>query len=215
MAENETVMGELHSAVAAAINDAHAVAKSSTNSFHKYQYASAEAIIAESREHIARHGLCLIPTFAKHADGYYVMRWRLCHSSGASIEIDTSIACEAGKGRPLDKAQAGARTTMLSYVLRDLLLLPRVEHEVDTRDDREYTPRDRKVQELPAIEYAEHKAEIRKLCGRMNDIYPKGFNFRLWYRQTFGHEFDATKEQDHVEAVSWLREKVEAEGKAA
>ena len=39
------------------------------------------------------------------------------------------------KGRPLDKAIAGADTASLSYMLRDLLILPRVEAGTEMDDD--------------------------------------------------------------------------------
>ena len=47
------------------------------------------------------------------------------------------------KGRPIDKAEAGARTYALSYFLRDLLLIPRVDEgsDVDQRDDRDRSGR--------------------------------------------------------------------------
>ena len=45
------------------------------------------------------------------------------------------------KGRPLDKALAGALTTSLAYYLRDLLLIPKQdENQVDKRDDTRHIP---------------------------------------------------------------------------
>jgi hypothetical protein len=44
------------------------------------------------------------------------------------------------KGRPLDKALAGALTSSLGYWLRSLLLVPRDDEEMDKRDDRAHDP---------------------------------------------------------------------------
>src|SRR5258707_6928030 len=54
------------------------------------------------------------------------------------IESETPIVED--KSRPMDKAVATALTYNLGYTLRGLLLLPRVEDEVDQRDDRKYEP---------------------------------------------------------------------------
>jgi len=120
---------------------AHAVQKGSKNDYHRYAYASAEAIISESRAPLAEAGLAVLQS-----------GWRHERIAGESfIEADMLIAHESGevslsrmhmpvipeKGRPLDKAVSTALTYLMGYGLRGLLNLPRVEKgsEVDQRSD--------------------------------------------------------------------------------
>ena len=51
----------------------------------------------------------------------------LVHESGESLPLSCSWPIVPESGRPLDKATASARTTSLSYLLRDLLGMPRVD----------------------------------------------------------------------------------------
>jgi hypothetical protein len=61
----------------------------------------------------------------------------LLHTSGERMEITIAWPVVPDRGRPLDKAVASAATTSLSYLLRDLLLMPRVDEADDIagRDD--------------------------------------------------------------------------------
>ena len=138
----------LHAALAAAIMASGDVHKDASNDFHRYRYASAEAVLGEARAALGAHGLSLIPIASrlvaekaelgdeKWIDYTLEVTVRLCHSSGEFMDITREWPVIPEKGRPLDKALAGADTTALAYLCRDLLLLPRVEEEVDTRDDR-------------------------------------------------------------------------------
>lgn len=67
----------------------------------------------------------------------------LAHSSGEWMQLYSETPIIPEKGRPEDKALAGAKTYDLAYLLRALLLIPRVakEGEVDQRDDNGYEPR--------------------------------------------------------------------------
>lgn len=156
-------MAYLYAALARAIGRAGAVEKTAENTYHRYKYASAEGLISEARGALAAEGLCVFPRWWKlkpHAGleqrtgsdgkslppGYFAdveVLYIVAHADGASMECEaiTPVICE--KGRPEDKALAGALTYSLGYFLRALLLLPRVdeENDVDQRDDSDYQGR--------------------------------------------------------------------------
>lgn len=156
-------MASLYAALARAIGRAGAVEKTAENTFHRYKYASAEGLISEARGALAAEGLCVFPRWWKlkpHAGleqrtgsdgkslppGYFAdveVLYIVAHADGAFMECEaiTPVICE--KGRPEDKALAGALTYSLGYFLRALLLLPRVdeENDVDQRDDSDYQGR--------------------------------------------------------------------------
>ena len=146
MSEPSYRHASLAAALVAAQQQAQAVAKSSENTFHRYKYASAEALIAEAREALANHGLAVMPlewavvpvTDIAGVASKVVVTYLLLHEAGASVtaKCETSILPE--KGRPQDKAEATALTYNLGYYLRGLLLLPREDPalSVDGRDDR-------------------------------------------------------------------------------
>lgn len=150
----------LNKALAAAQKRAEAVEKDATNSFHKYRYASAEAIIAEARAALAEEGLAVMPVSTDRdpaqpdhvwkgegADAFIDVPRRiravylLLHESGEEREFYFTTPVIPEKGRPEDKAEFGSRTENLGYALRDLLLLPRVQEGAESpsaRDDRGY-----------------------------------------------------------------------------
>lgn len=115
------------------------VGKDARNDFHKYQYTSAEEMISASRSALHEAGLVFFRSnWRLEPDGTTVIsQFTLAHpSSGETICFSVPWVAVPEKGRPLDKALAGALTTSLSYFLRDLLLLPREEEgAMDTRRD--------------------------------------------------------------------------------
>lgn len=123
---------------------AEAVAKSSINSFHRYKFASAEALIEEGRSALSSNGLALmtsswdvVPSPIEGITSRVVVHYLLVHSSGESLELHAETSVLPEKGRPQDKAEATALTYNLGYFIRGLLLLPREEEgAVDARDDR-------------------------------------------------------------------------------
>lgn len=134
------------------------VEKGSTNAFHKYKYASGDDIIAAGRAALNGAGLAafavrwtLTETPFEWADDKGVLHpdvsirllvhYRLVHTSGEALDFEPfSVPVLPEKGRPIDKAEAGARTYALSYFLRDLLLIPRVDEGADNdqRDDSKH-----------------------------------------------------------------------------
>lgn len=145
-----TMTTELAAALVKAQTEARAVEKTAYNQHHKFNYASADAMIAEGRIALATAGLSLVtlgwkfePGAIGDAPGRVVVRYMLTHTSGQALSWESSTFVVPGKGRPEDKAEFGAVTENLGYTLRGLLLLPRVEEgaNVSGRDDRSYEPR--------------------------------------------------------------------------
>jgi hypothetical protein len=131
------------------------VTKDARNSHHGYRYASAEAILAEVKEPLAAHGLALMPTAFRveapsdplRAAGVAAMlhsKWVLEHVCGETREIECDWFVVPDRGRPIDKALAAARTASLSYLLRDVLQLPRVEEGTGLDDDSRDPPVERR-----------------------------------------------------------------------
>ena len=119
------------------------VGKDARNSFHKYAYTSAEGMISACREALHGAGLTLQRSgWSLSQDGMTVSSmFILRHASSGqqeSYEVPWLVVVE--KGKPIDKALAGALTTSLGYLLRDLLLLPR-EDEDGSMDRRNDDPR--------------------------------------------------------------------------
>lgn len=115
------------------------VAKDSKNKFHNYKYASAEAIITEGKNALAETGLALLPVeqtlngFSPTGEGRFelVRKFLLLDASGEKLPLMVCWPVVPEKGRPLDKATAIAATLSLAYLLRDLLLMPRVNPDDD------------------------------------------------------------------------------------
>jgi len=127
------------------------VHKGSKNDFGGYKYASAEDMITASREVLHKNGLIVT------RNGWRIIRsdddaapiveavYVLAHESGANVVCATQYPICVGKGRPEDKALNASLTTGLSYFLRDLLLIPRCDDEVDCRPDMEQRSGTRKT----------------------------------------------------------------------
>ncbi len=125
----------------------HGVGKDAKNNFQNYDYVSAEAIVAVSRLALNAHGLTVEREFTiDEAQAVPPMlpilksTFHVSHaeSGGSRVRSTDWFICE-GKGRPIDKALAGALTSSLAYFLRDLLQIPKQEEaeSLDRRDDRD------------------------------------------------------------------------------
>ncbi|WP_394825014.1 ERF family protein [Pendulispora albinea] len=145
---NDTDTKNLYAALVKAQTAARAVGKNSTNKHHNYQYAAMEDLIAEGGRALSSAGLALfalgwgfVPPGVEGSHARVRIQYRLVHTSGESFNFaPVDVPSIPGNGRPEDKAEAAARTFALGYFLRDLLLIPRVDEQVDTRDDSQYQP---------------------------------------------------------------------------
>lgn len=180
-------MSELAKALVEAQRIARAVEKDSTNKFHSYRYASAEAMIAEARGALSQAGLAFscVSSALEQAEGYgriLVTMYRLDHVGGESRDYGSSTPIIEERGRPLDKAVATAKTYDLGYMLRSLLLLPRVEEgtDVDQRDDRKHEPakaptHDLDITDLVAeIEGAKSTEDLLKASNEIQALFKSG-----------------------------------------
>lgn len=126
------------------------VAKDSTNSFHKYKYASADDVIAAARVALNNQGLALIRSWSikfNEAGIWVDSQFSLVHDGSFGVFNAGTVPFPVieDKGRPLDKALAGALTSSLAYFLRDLLLIPKDDaDQMDRRDDTKHFPSDTK-----------------------------------------------------------------------
>lgn len=124
--------------------------KDKTNSFHKYSYASADEVIQTAKDALAGTGLAIIPQVqeltvlgAGNVALYALNRTIfLSHSSGEFVPLSVrGWPVIQEKGKPLDKAFAVALTTSLSYLLRDLLQMPRGDDaDMNARNDQRVKP---------------------------------------------------------------------------
>lgn len=115
------------------------VVKNARNEFAKYDYVSADGMVGQLRSALISNGL-LFNRSSWFVEGTLVRsNFSLIHvESGEERNFVADVPIVETKGRPADKAVLGAVTTALSYTLRDLLLVPRVDElEVDNRSDDE------------------------------------------------------------------------------
>jgi len=118
------------------------------NRHHGYSYVTAESIISAARFALVLEGLVLVEMGQRFEIldaelGVLTTERMLVHTSGATMPIPTrSWPVIPGRGRPWDKAIAGASTAALGYSLRGLLLIARGagDADMDRRDDRDHTP---------------------------------------------------------------------------
>lgn len=113
------------------------VQKNARNDFAKYDYVSADGMVGQLRLSLLNNGLVFFRRSWSLNNGQVHSVFVLSHpESGESEESAVSMPVVETKGRPSDKAVLGALTTCLSYVLRDLLLVPRVDElEIDNRSN--------------------------------------------------------------------------------
>lgn len=146
MTTEKSKTGRLAAALVAAQRDLKQVTKGSENAFHRYKYASAEDMMTACREALHKHGLAVRRTrWSIESDDthhWVVASYEIVHEAGETeaFQMATRWPFQEEKGRPLDKALAGALTSSLGYWLRDLLLVPRDDEEMDKRDDRTHNP---------------------------------------------------------------------------
>ena len=167
----------LYAALSRAVASAQAVAKGSENTYSHYKYASAEALIEESRGHLSAEGIAVLPrawavvplasgpvSSGGKAGMYFadvVVTYLVTHKDGGFEVCQAATPACTDNGRPQDKAVATALTYSLGYFLRSLLLLPRVdaEHDVDQRDDRQERSQRQRTERKPAAQESAYDVE--------------------------------------------------------
>lgn len=147
----------LLAALLSAQKAAEPVIKDGNNTFMRYKYATAEAMMEEAKRCLNQAGLVLAlvaKTVQASANGgtELVQKLLLAHpESGESMELTTTMAIVIDKGKAADKAEAATATFDLGYFVRSLLLLVRDEAEaVNARDDRKLPDQATVIAELKA-----------------------------------------------------------------
>ena len=136
----------LATALAAAQASADRIDKDSRNDFARYDYTSAEALMAMWTKIGEAHGLSLYPAALNIEGGVLRTCWILEHAeSEGTREIRMDWPIVEAKGKPMDKAVASARTSSLGYLIRDLLIAPRV-HPTDDMDHPRWSMGDKEPQ---------------------------------------------------------------------
>jgi hypothetical protein len=158
MSEN-TNTNKWAAGLVAAAKSLKAIEKRGHNSFHRYEYATAEDVMDACRSALAAGGMAVDASewdIQSMTDGSFLLRQklRIVHESGEyrTRRIVWPIVPE--KGRPLDKAVAVALTASLAYAVRGMLLAPRGigEPDMSARDDTAYHPPQAKPAAKPVAE---------------------------------------------------------------
>jgi hypothetical protein len=174
------------SALVKAQREARDVVKDGENKYHRYAYATADAIASEARRALNKSGLALCRvgwSVQKAGDGVpltVLVTYALVHDDGSSCLLPPA-ECPVipEKGRPEDKATAAALTFSAGYVALGLLQIERVnEHSPDARDEPEPEPSRPKVSVVPVSAMldsfagvkAGETAKLEKLLARAREV---------------------------------------------
>ena len=124
-----------------------AIEKRGRNSFHKYEYATAEDVMDACRSALAAGGMAVDASeweVEQVGESSFMLRQklRIVHESGECQTRTIVWPIVPEKGRPMDKAVAVALTASLAYAVRGMLLAPRGigEPDMSARDDTAYHP---------------------------------------------------------------------------
>lgn len=183
-----TIPREVLLALCVAQRAAKAVGKTSTNKFHNYRYASADAIVEEAREAFHAANLCLVTESWRTAieeDGPWLsVYYLLVHAgSGATWRLPmhrvpmVQTPEKNGGKKALDKTEATALTYSLGYVLRGLLLLVRTDDsvEMDQRKDGDEEDDGPPTFEA-ALRATKDVADLRRLLWRFREKIAEDFS---------------------------------------
>lgn len=127
------------------------VKPNSKNTYHNFTYVSSDEMISEARAVLHANDLIVFRAdfkveFDKGEFGMLVSNFVLSHApSNEKHESQSVWFIQPEKGRPIDKALAGALTSSMGYYLRDLLQVPRQEEDMNSRDDTRYEPKAKQV----------------------------------------------------------------------
>ena len=164
-------------ALARAQASADRIDKDSRNDFARFDYTSAESMMAMWTVIGEAHGLSLYPAALNIEGDNLRTCWVLEHAaSGTNREIRMDWPIVEAKGKPRDKAVASARTSSLGYLIRDLLVAPRV-HPTDDMDHPRWSMPEKAPQSPPKPSkppapvngrpwHAEHAQAILEIPGQ-------------------------------------------------
>jgi len=149
------------------------VAKNGKNTFHKYDYATANDVIHEVREAMNKEGIIVVPTgaadisFTKDGQVQNYTQHYLLALAGSTSTLNVAVRC-AGEDKS-DKGPYKANTGALKYLLLQTFLLPTdddpendVKHPVKNNPPKQNNP----APKAPAkkIEVGDEPPEIPEHC---------------------------------------------------
>ena len=166
----------LFAALAKAQADLRGVEKGSRNDYHRYDYASAEDMMAAATDSLGKFGLafvCVGSEFDKASQSVKA-HYILTHEDGGMMQLGShQITVHPDKGRPMDKAISTALTYLQAYTLRGVFNIPRVPEgtERDSQDDRQIAEYNR---ELDNARREKEKAERQAHAAKQKALKAKG-----------------------------------------
>ncbi len=169
----------LFAALAKAQADLRGVEKGSRNDYHRYDYASAEDMMAAATESLGKFGLafvCVGSEFDKASQSVKA-HYILTHEDGGMMQLGShQITVHPDKGRPMDKAISTALTYLQAYTLRGVFNIPRVPEgtERDSQDDRQIAEYNRELRQaekrLSEAHRKEHAEKVKLIKAKKNRI---------------------------------------------
>ena len=166
----------LYAALAKAQADLRGVEKGSRNDYHRYDYASAEDMMAAATDSLGKFGLafvCVGSEFDKSSQSVKA-HYILTHEDGGMMQLGShQITVHPDKGRPMDKAISTALTYLQAYTLRGVFNIPRVPEgtERDSQDDRQIAEYNR---ELDNARKERERAQRQAHAAKQKTLKAKG-----------------------------------------
>lgn len=169
----------VHEALLSAQQALEGIDKNGRNEFHNYDYVTAESMISECRAVLHQAGLILtagdVELIPCAEDTMIVRATHTIALGGAeSVSIVRDWPAVLSKGRPMDKAVAGALTAGLSYTLRDLLLIPRGDEDGVGLNDTKRSAQDAKSPTRRPRASAPTRSSAAPVNGVVDSTFAKG-----------------------------------------
>jgi hypothetical protein len=205
-----TLVRSLH----AAQWEANRIDKDSKNTFSNYDYTSAESMMSMWTEISGRHGLSLFPVelnirYSPGDPPILQTTWLLSHIRGEDRTLTMEWPVVTGKGKPMDKAIASARTSSLGYLIRDLLIAPRI-HPTDDMDHTRWSePQQASRSRKPS---EPRKPDIEQFWDAIDSYGYTKDQINKYFTMRGGRLPDQMDRREHVKILEWL---IEPKGREA
>tara|TARA_R100000664_G_C2759740_1_gene149815 strand:+ start:3938 stop:4636 length:699 start_codon:yes stop_codon:yes gene_type:complete len=178
-----------------------------------YSYTSTEAMLGHCRDIMTDLGLVLTPEKVKVADGCLINEqrypiietvWRLdCDSTGEHRMYERDFFMENLR-TPL-KGECSVMTTQWLYMLRDVLMLPRLDQsqmQADSDPDGERTARDRESRPRDAGITSSQTQELMKL----NETHPAACILALeMCKKKYDCGFEDLSSKAAAGVIDWIK----------
>jgi hypothetical protein len=149
------------------------VSKDATNDWGKYGYTSAEEMISKCRQTLLKNNLVFSRTNWELSDEKVCSEFIIVHSvSGQNVKFSNQMIFVGGKNP--DKSVLAALTTSMNYMLRDVLLIPRIDGqpEIDSRKSDAISSSSASFRQKKAPDIINDTAkELPKAPGWMADAF--------------------------------------------